>query len=124
MTEHDEQVALFAFLGYMEGKHPELKWIHAIPNGGLRHKATAGKMKAEGAKAGVLDIFVPITIGWIPGFYIEMKFGNNGLTDKQAEFYHFVASQGYMTAVCHNWIEAASAIFWYLGLEKPPEIQG
>jgi len=123
MSEHDEQVALFNFLGYMEGKHPELKWIHAIPNGGMRHKATAGKMKAEGAKDGVWDIFVPIVKEPCPGMYIEMKFGKNRLTENQDEFCKFAMNQGYIVVVCYDWIEAATAIFWYLRLEKPEELK-
>lgn len=39
---------------------PELRWLHAIPNGGYRDKATAGKLKAEGVKRGVSDIFLPL----------------------------------------------------------------
>jgi hypothetical protein len=38
----------------------KLRWVHAIPNGGHRHKAVAGKLKATGAKAGVLDVFCPV----------------------------------------------------------------
>ena len=38
---------------------PRLEWIHAIPNGGLRNKATASNLKAEGVKSGVLDVFLP-----------------------------------------------------------------
>lgn len=39
---------------------PELRWLHAIPNGGYRDKATAGKLKAEGVKRGVSDMFLPL----------------------------------------------------------------
>lgn len=39
---------------------PELRWLHAIPNGGQRDKITAGKLKAEGVKKGVLDVFLPL----------------------------------------------------------------
>ena len=43
MSEHDEQATLFAIASY----RPELRWMFAIPNGGYRTKATAGKMAAE-----------------------------------------------------------------------------
>ena len=119
MTEHQHQVSLFNFLRTMEYEHPVLKWVHAIPNGGLRHKAIAGKMKAEGLKAGVLDIFVPIPRTDYHGQYIEMKFGKNVLTTNQKDFMVFVSDQGYQTDVCYTWIEAAVSIFKYLGLDLP-----
>jgi len=43
MSEHDEQYKLFSWTRY----RPELRWMFAIPNGGYRTKATAGKMAAE-----------------------------------------------------------------------------
>ena len=89
---------------------------------------TAKKMKAEGVKAGVLDVFVPVAIiqhrddprsYWIHGLYIEMKFGKNRMTTNQLEFTDFVTVQGYLVKVCYTWIEAAKEIFDYLGLELP-----
>lgn len=72
-TEHAIQRAVFARVNAYIREHVEptdprsrvaeqLKWLHAIPNGGDRHGATAGKMKAEGAKAGVWDMFLPVPI--------------------------------------------------------------
>ena len=131
MSEHQEQVALFNFLRTMEGQHPMLKWIHSVPNGGHRAMTTAKKMKAEGVKAGVLDVFVPATkwkiIGvgfkkYLPGLYIEMKFGKNTMTDNQHEFADFVTEQGYLVKVCYTWIDAAKEIFDYLDLELPEGI--
>lgn len=70
---------------------PELRWLHAIPNGGYRDKITAGKLKAEGVKRGIPDIFLPLTMNFPPpivqiigeplppkrvqfsGLYVEMK---------------------------------------------------
>ena len=47
MSEHDEQVALFEWAAMNRSRIPELKLMFAIPNGGHRHKAVAGKMKAD-----------------------------------------------------------------------------
>lgn len=81
---------------------------------------TAKKMKAEGVKAGVLDIFVPTSVGYFcHGLYIEMKFGKNTMTTNQQEFTDFVTGRGYLVKVCYTWIEAAKEIFDYLGLELP-----
>ena len=60
MSEHHEQCALFAWLRL---QWPDLDRVSfAIPNGGHRHKAVAGKLKAEGVKAGVPDIFIAYPI--------------------------------------------------------------
>ena len=53
MSEHDEQYKLFLWTRY----RPELKWMFAIPNGGIRDRITAARMKQEGVKSGVWDIF-------------------------------------------------------------------
>ena len=90
---------------------------------------TAKKMKAEGAKAGVLDVFVPVVKHYgnysmqYPGLYIEMKYGNNTMTDDQHAFADFVTEQGYLVKVCYTWIEAAKEIFDYLGLELPEGVE-
>ena len=115
--EHDEQVTLFQLLALNEREFPALKWVHAIPNGGHRHKATAGKLKAEGVKAGVSDIFVPIPVKGYHGLYLEMKAGKNKLTTEQSEFGDFVTSRGYSFYTAWSAGEALTAIGLYLGVE-------
>jgi hypothetical protein len=67
----------------MESKYPALRMLHAIPNGGHRHKATAARLKAAGVKAGVPDICLPVARGDWHGLYIELKVGKNKLTEAQ-----------------------------------------
>jgi hypothetical protein len=90
--------------------------MFAIPNGGLRSKATAAKMAAEGQKAGIWDIFVPIPSGGYHGLFIEMKFNRNKLTDLQKEFGKFATQQGYCCKVAYSAEEAIEIIDEYLGL--------
>ena len=52
--EHQEQKTLIKWCEYKG--HP-YNLIFAIPNGGQRHKAVAAKLKAEGVKSGVPDLF-------------------------------------------------------------------
>lgn len=125
MSEHDEQVGLFEILSRYEQKYPELKWVFAIPNGGKRHPATAAKMKAEGVRSGVWDVFVPHyrNSSYINdhacGLFIEMKFGKNGLTDNQKAFREALEYDfGFAFAVCYSAEEAARAIGEYLEIEE------
>jgi len=112
MSEHEEQAKLFGWTR----NHPKLPWMFAIPNGGLRNKATAVRMKSEGVKAGVWDIFLPIPTGKYHGLFIEMKFGKNKLTEEQKAFGKYAENQGYCTAVAYSAEEAIEIIDDYLSL--------
>ncbi len=117
MSEHDEQVALFQWAKMREEQIPELKLLHAIPNGGHRHKAVAAKMQAEGVKPGVPDIFLPVPRNGYHGMYLEMKWGENKLTDRQTEWFDALHKQDYFCAVSWTWVMAKSLILRYLGLD-------
>lgn len=73
MSESEEQQALFVWARLMQGKYPALKLMYHIPNEGKRSKACAGRMAAEGLKAGVPDICLPAPAGKYHGLYIELK---------------------------------------------------
>jgi hypothetical protein len=124
-SEHAHQVALFAWAA--QSCIPELKWLFAIPNGGLRDKITASKLKAEGLRSGVSDIMLPVPrlindFMICHGLFIEMKQSqyrgrkNGGLSEAQEEFAHYVNGQGYRFVVCYSWIEAKDSILHYLGM--------
>lgn len=114
MSEHDEQAALFFWASFNEKNIPELAMMYAVPNGGLRDVRVARKMKAEGVKAGVLDINLDVPRGGYHGLRIEMKFGKNKPTKKQKEWMQKYAEYGYCVKLCYNWIEARDAIMDYL----------
>src|SRR5262245_46077094 len=82
-SEHVEQVALFKWAARNQGREPLLCLLFAIPNGGKRDKVTAARLKAEGVKAGVPDICLPVARMGYYGFWIEMKVGKNKTTDDQ-----------------------------------------
>jgi hypothetical protein len=59
---------------------PDVVFFH-VPNGGARSKASAGRLKAMGVRAGVLDL-----IFLLPGprtFLLELKHGSNRMSDEQ-----------------------------------------
>jgi hypothetical protein len=135
MSEHDHQVLVFDWKTLHETREPRLRKMHAIPNGGHRHKAVAAKMKAEGTLAGIPDIHLPypapnntgvqntITMLGIPlwlGLYIELKKlkcdGGKEPTAAQLDFLDYADLVGYKTAVCYGYQEAIAAIKEYLGM--------
>jgi len=96
-SEHTIQVNLMNYLEY--GLRPELE-CRAIPNGGLRKKSVAIKLKAEGVKAGTPDLFVTLDhgrIGWL-----EMKNAKGRLLPEQERF------RDKVLALDHFWAMAKS----------------
>lgn len=120
MSEHDEQKALFDWAASMiaQGRIPELENMFAIPNGGQRNKAVAVKLKQEGVKKGVLDIFLAMPIHENAGLFIEMKFTDGRLSSEQKEWLVRFESAGFQVRTCWNWVAAAKEIILYLGKDK------
>lgn len=114
--EHQEQVALIDMANAHQNLEPRLKWLFAIPNGGKRGKAEAGKLKAEGVKKGVADLLLPSpdpTTG-AAGLFIEMKYDKNKPSPDQIEFLDDMRTVGYKVAVCWSMGAAWNAICEYL----------
>jgi hypothetical protein len=117
-SEHAEQVALFAWAALNIPKHPELKLLFAIPNGGLRSKITAANLKAEGVRSGVLDIFLPVARGPWHGLFIEMKKQGGRATPEQLTFIDDVRAQGFGASICVGWEKASQVLLQYLDWRK------
>ena len=100
----------------------ELKWLLAVPNGGKRGgtrsqaQREGGKLKLEGVKAGVSDLFLPIVRGGYSGLWIEMKALKGRESAVQAVFRRDMEANGYRAVVCHGYWSAVGAIWAYLDL--------
>ena len=94
--------------------HPELKLLHAIPNGGSRDIREAKNLKRQGVKAGVPDLCLPVPKGTYHGLYIEMKVGKNKPSAKQKEWLAALGGNGYAVCVCYGAAEARRYIEKYL----------
>lgn len=116
-TEDEEQEALFEWAEWQSGRWPELGLLFHIPNGGLRNKVTAARMKLLGVKPGVPDLFLPVARGDWNGLFIEMKRRKGGrLSPLQVDWIEALGRQGYKTVVCFGAEAAESAIEDYLCL--------
>jgi hypothetical protein len=113
-SEHDQQVALFTWANQNLDRYPVLRWMFAVPNGGHRHPAVAGKLKAEGVKAGVLDIHLPAPRSGFYGLWLEMKAGKNRPTAEQLLWMDYLKSAGYCVRLCYSAKDAQKAIEEYL----------
>ena len=115
-TESVEQQCLFRWAAFQSGRFPELALLYHVPNGGSRKKAEAGRFRAEGVKAGVPDLCLPVARNGKHGLYVEMKWGKNKTTGEQDWWLEQLRQQGYETAVCWTAEEAMDTIAGYLGV--------
>lgn len=128
-TEDREQQTVIEWAAWQEGARPELRNLFAIPNGGHRHKAVAGKLKVQGVKKGVPDLFLawPSNSPYMPtnstedlfhGLFIEMKRERGGRVEpEQREWIDRLEAAGYACVVAKGADEAIKAIRDYLGMD-------
>jgi len=117
-TESAEQQALFRWAAWQRGAYPELDLLYHVPNGGSRKKAEAGRFKAEGVKAGVPDVCLPVARGGFHGLYVELKrLEKSKTSDDQKDWIVRLTEQGYYAVICKGWENASKAILEYLKLE-------
>ena len=105
-SEHVEQALL---VQWFRRSYPNVL-IFAIPNGGARSKATAGKLKVEGVVPGIPDLFIPEWRLWI-----EMKRIKGGrVSDEQFGMIDYLQSVGYRAIVCKGAEDAKAQILEFL----------
>jgi hypothetical protein len=93
-TEHFEQREV---VRWFRQKYKGVR-IFAIPNGGMRSRATAAKLKAEGVSRGVPDLFVPAKNLWI-----EMKRVKGGkLSPEQRDWINYLQMLGNTVLICYG----------------------
>lgn len=114
VSEHDEQRCFFDWVRLMENQDDRFKAIFAVPNGGQRHPAVAARLKAEGVRAGVWDVFCAVPKDGWSGLWLEFKFGKNRLTNEQKDFQRLMHGFGYKLAVVNSSTEAQQQIEIYL----------
>lgn len=92
--EHELQKAYFDWARL----HPEARRAYAIPNGGQRNAVVAAKLKAEGVRAGVLDVHLPLARGGAHGLWIEHKAGRKTMSPEQAAEAGALVDEGFVVA--------------------------
>jgi hypothetical protein len=93
-TEHQDQSALIEWCQL----NRVTRRIFAVPNGGGRSKAEAGRLKAEGVRRGVPDLMLPVAAGGAHGLFLEMKAHSGRLSKEQDEELDALAREGYVSA--------------------------
>ena len=105
-SEHQEQVG---FVQWFEGKFPLVR-IFAIPNGEHRSMSVAKRLRAEGVRPGVPDMYVP---EW--GLWIEMKRQKGGrLSKDQIDWIEYLERAGQAVIVAHGASDASKKVLSFL----------
>lgn len=99
LSEHDLQAAVIAECDQRSVLRAEYALIFAIPNGGQRHPAVAAKLKAEGVRAGVPDLFLPVARPGYHGLFIELKCGGHKPSEAQLAWIRNLRAEGYKCEV-------------------------
>lgn len=113
-----EYVEQREFVSWFKKVYPQVR-ILAIPNGGVRSLATAGKLKAEGVSPGVPDLYIPEWRVWI-----EMKrIKNSYVTPEQKEWHEYLRNLGDTVLVCKGSTAAKKAVLLFCTKLDPDECQ-
>lgn len=104
-----------SFFKWFRAQYPDKYWqCFAIPNGGLRNKIVAARLKKEGAVSGVWDVLILNEgYGSSKGLFIEFKVGYNKLTQNQEDFRR-QNDNNYDFRVCYSLETAIEAVNNYL----------
>jgi hypothetical protein len=96
-SESTEQII---FVERLRHFYPDVT-VMAIPNGGMRRKVEAARLKAEGTLAGAPDLFIALARQGYHGMFIEMKRVEKSSTSKvQRQVHERLISAGYKVVVC------------------------
>ena len=116
-SENYEQIKFMQWCKRNQENYSELKVIFAIPNGGKRHIATASRLKLEGVKSGVPDLFLPVARHNKHGLFIEMKKEKGGVLSKnQKKWRDLLKHEGYAWVRANGYKDAILWVKKYLGI--------
>jgi hypothetical protein len=121
-TEHGEQAALIEWAAANQYRIPELAMLFAVPNAGKRRRGAAGRMIAEGLKAGVPDLILLVARKGYHGLLIEMKTETGKVSQAQHDWLVALQKQGYYAKVCRSFEAAREMIEIYLASEQGTEL--
>ncbi|WP_337158158.1 VRR-NUC domain-containing protein [Pseudomonas putida] len=112
--EGPEQAAL---MKEIELRYPDVfELMYHVPNGGHRLKEVAAKLKAQGVKAGIPDLVLPMARGGYFGLYIEFKATVDpaAVSPSQQACIRRLNDQGYLAVVCRGHFDAMECLRAYL----------
>ena len=105
-SESDEQIG---FIAWWDASFPAVRIFH-VPNGGHRQISVAKRLKDEGVRPGVPDLFAPAWLLWI-----EMKRTRGGrLSADQKDWIEYLQSIGHTVIVARGARDASAQVIAFL----------
>lgn len=144
-TESGHQKAFMQWIAlYGSKRYPDMLMTYAIPNGSklfgsgtARGQSEGAKMKAEGLRAGIPDVFTavacykpggPEMADRYHGLYLELKKpgrereAEGARSDDQVKWHKKLISKGYAVATVYGWTAMADATAMYFsGFMQMPD---
>lgn len=113
--KQNESKLQIACVKWFDLQYPHLKYnLFAIPNEGARTPANGARMKAQGRRAGVADMFFAMYGKGFHGMFIEFKADKGKQNENQKAFEKAVTTTGYKYEVVRSFDEFKSLIEDYL----------
>lgn len=113
-SEHESQCAFFQLIDVqISSLRNRYACAFAIPNGGDRHPAVARKLRAEGVRAGVLDVLYPRPVAGFAGLFLEFKKPGERPSDKQRVWIRLLRENGYRVELVYSAEEAWQVLRQY-----------
>lgn len=118
-TEHQIQTAIVEWANtfYLICPFKVSHHLIAIPNGGYRNKSEAIRLKKEGVKSGVSDLFLAYPSRGFHGLWIEVKKISGKLSNDQKNWLDMVNACNYKGVVIYGVSQGIHAIKDYLGMK-------
>ena len=114
-SEADEQAAVIRWWGIRCHHYglPEFALYH-VPNEGSGSVIRGRRLKEQGVRPGIPDLFLSAPRNGHSGLYVEMKSKRGRPSPIQRDVLGWLEGQGYEVAMCHGADEAIARITEYL----------
>lgn len=90
-------------------------YLFHIPNGALRRKMDGARLRRQGVKSGVPDLFFALPCGKFHGLFIELKKDKRStISIFQKEWISKLNANGYAAIVAYGWEEAREILINYI----------
>ena len=100
MTDHNAEARLqAAIVAWVRASVPDTL-VFAVPNGGLRSKAEAARLRWTGVLAGVPDLVVVARVGRV--HFLEVKTSTGRLSDEQRGIFDRLVALGAPRAIVRS----------------------
>lgn len=112
--EHKIQMAFFKWARENSVFIPELRLLHAIPNGGEMSSGARLWQWRLGEEAGVPDVHLPVPRNVHASLYIETKKPGGKPTEKQLQWHEWLRREGNAVRVAESKEEMIDIVLAYL----------